>query len=206
MVGSPLHGMSFSPVRLPAGSVREAKSAPAEAGDFDVRNAYRMIAGEIESSTVDKGLWLEALVASGGESGPKQEAAYAALKVAALRAVFDATETESKKAIVQARSDAAATKYGVELIALQKSFTYNQPLTEVGLDKLVQWAVETSNVDLQSPFSGETLLHLACERGYVRLVQILVKQGANQFLRNEQGLTAREVGERSGQHVALMNL
>lgn len=91
-----------------------------------------MIAGEIESSTVDKGLWLEALVASGGESGPKQEAAYAALKVAALRAVFDATETESKKAIVQARSDAAATKYGVELIALQKSFTYNQPLTEVG--------------------------------------------------------------------------
>lgn len=60
---------------------------------FDETAAYLQIANELETKTVDKGLWLKAMVQSGGTDEKQQTIAFTRLRLQQLQDLFNAERT-----------------------------------------------------------------------------------------------------------------
>jgi len=63
------------------------------------------------------------------------------------------------------------------------------PLEEKTHETLVQ-EILTTGIDVNQLFAGRTALMIACDEGYLKIVEKLLDAGANPDIRNEEGVTA----------------
>ncbi|KAI5475650.1 hypothetical protein MNV49_001067 [Pseudohyphozyma bogoriensis] len=72
------------------------------------------------------------------------------------------------------------------------------------LAALLETAEERSKIDAVDGY-GYTPLHLAADRGHLKVVEVLVKAGADTSIKEEEGMTALELAEEAG-HVEIATL
>jgi len=166
------------------------------ASPFDERAAFGEIAKEITEATYDAGVWLHAALKAQGQ-GSTQEVEYAKVRLAEMRARFEADQTAA-----QAREQ----QWGADVYPLLLQFEGGGSLSHADLTKLVQAAIARDCVNLVSPVTGDTLLHVAAGSGFTDLLQLLHGQKADVGARNNAGQTAKESALANDQHVAAMYL
>lgn len=109
------------------------KSSPTQVKEstlsgFNEEQAYRTIADEIDSSSMDKGLWLKAMIECGGSDKTQQTISYTELRLKQLRSDFIAGKT---KPIEQKISQIIDKIDSTELINKKITFSPAVPLENV---------------------------------------------------------------------------